>query len=170
MKRFLRNLASSVIRPTPNLHPFAESIYPVSLHASSERFSQAPEISVATSRQETGSPSPLVQSPTFTSARSPHSEMQSWLNTIKSSTQPENASPHEQNYFRPLLPVLETQRVDAANVLAPLHQHSEPNVQGVSVSPSLSVLDEDRSKDAVPPTIVGPAHLAQDESKPAKQV
>ncbi len=157
MKPFLRKLASSVIRPTPNVHPFAESIYPVPLHASSERLSQAPEISVATSREETASPSPLLQSPTFTPTRSPHSEVQSWLNAMKSSTQSENASPHEQNYFRPLLPVLET-------------RHTEPNVQGVSVSRSRSVPNEDSRKNAASPPIVGPTRLAQDESLPAKQV
>jgi len=156
MKRFLQKLASSVIQPTPNLHPFAESIYPAPLHASSEGLSQA--LGVATSGQETALPSPVVQSPTFTLARSPHSEVQSWSSTTMSSTEAKKPSPHGQNNFRPLLPVLGT-------------QDSEPNVQYISVSRIRSVADEDSRKNAALSPNVGPTHLAQDESVPAaKQV
>lgn len=157
MKRFLQKLANSVIRPTPNLHPFAESIYPAPLHPSSERSSQALGIGFATSGQETALPSSLVQSATFTLARPPHSEVRSWSSTATSSTQAENSSPHGQNNFRPLLPMLGM-------------RDSEPNVQCISVSRSRSVADEDSRKNAASPPSVGSTDLAQDESLPAKQV
>jgi hypothetical protein len=170
MKRFLQNLASSVLRPQPNLHPFAESVFPPPLHASSERSTQAQEINVATSQREQSAfqPAPLVQSQTFTPARSPQSEVQSWLSPARSLPREEEIAGHEKG-FRPLLPVQEAESSYASSVVSPRNQRTDATSAVRSDSRTDSTHEKERVTGDFAIARVATAHLAQDESRASKQ-
>jgi hypothetical protein len=170
MKHFLQKLASSVLRPQPNLHPFAESVFPAPLHASPERSTQAQEINVATSRHEQSAfpPAPLVQSQTFTPVRSPQSEVPSWSSAARSSPREENIMGHEQS-FTPLLPVQEPETSSATSVISPRNRRTDATSAVGSDSRPDSTPEKERvtgDSAIVPVTTV---HLAQDESRASKQ-
>ncbi len=171
MKRFLQKLASSVLRPQPNLHPFAESIYPAPLHVSSERSTQEQEISVATSRREQSAsqPAPLVhQSQTLTPARSPQPQVQSWLSAARSSAREENITGHELT-FRPLLPVREAEDSYATSVISPHSQRIDATSPVTADSRTDSTPDVERVTGDSATARVTAVHPAQDESRGAKQ-
>jgi hypothetical protein len=170
MKRFLQKLASSVLRPQPNLHPFAESIFPRPFHASLERSIQAQEINVATSRNEQSAsqPAPLLQGLTFTPARSPQSEVQSWPSAPGSSAREENIAGHEQS-FRPLLPVRQAESSYAADVISPRNQRTDVASAVRSDSRTDSTHEKERVTGDSAIGHVTTVNLAQDESRASQQ-
>jgi hypothetical protein len=169
MRRFLQKLASGVIRPQPNLHPFAESIYPAQLHASSESLGRASEITLVSSRRDQSTSQP-PQAETFSVARAPQMEAQRWPSTTKVSALPETVSTHGQNYFRPLLPVREIQGSQDAAVISPLHRQTDGTSSSTPESRSQRMHDDERDSDASPKFQVRTTHPEHEETRTTKQV
>ena len=111
MKHFLQKLASSVMRPQPSLHPFAESRY-AAPRTSVDRWAQGSEVVVGTSRPQPSpsQPVPIIESQPYRAAQK---EAQAW--------------PRERDLsiaYRPLLPMRETQE-SAADGFALLRQRKK---------------------------------------------
>ena len=122
MRRFLQQLATSVLRPQPSLHPFAESIYPAP-RASSNRPLESSEIVVGIPRLQPVATQLMasIHQP-LTSATPRHAEAQPRPAEQVLSVPQDHALRDEQQHYRPLLPVRERQPSVAADVFAPLGQ------------------------------------------------
>lgn len=167
MKRFLQNLASSVLRPEPNLHPFAESIYPTApWRAAGDRIAQAPEIVIARSRpRAAGTP---VASPASgqTFMPSPQPPIPRSSNRPSSSIPEENVSGQEPSHYQPLLPMREMQSCFATGAFPSLHRDAGATATSTADSHYQRRQDEERDTNVASKTVISGAPAGPDELRP----
>jgi hypothetical protein len=147
MKRFLRNLASSVIRPQPSLHPFAESIYPAT-RAAAHHSAESSEIVVGISRPQPSLPQPVP--PVQTRELLPFGSLQSEQHEELVTSLRENHAASEQAKYQPLLPVREM-KSSVADVVGMLSRRREADSHDERESASGRPRGEERGVAAVVP-------------------
>ncbi len=112
MKHFLHKLASSVMRPQPSLHPFAESIY--AARASVDRSAHGSHLVVGVERPQSSISQPVpVESRSVLPPRDQR-EAQAWP------SEPDLSSP-----YCPLLPMRDTQESPTDDGFAALRRRRE---------------------------------------------
>lgn len=121
MRRFLQQLAASVMRPQPSLHPFAESIYPAPRASSPSAEGLQSVVSVPRPQASAAQPVPSVQSRYITIPTAPPVEAHAASERV-SSAREDNVSSYEQQPYRPLLRVQDMQPSVDASGFASLRQ------------------------------------------------